>query len=288
MAKLAEIDPDPTVFPFAGDPRDDFRTELGLFVDSVFRENRSVLELLTANYTYLNERLALHYDINTIKGDRFRRVELDNSARWGLLGKGAVLMVTSYPNRTAPVLRGAWILERIMGTPPAPPPPNVEALKDNQAEAKALTVRELMATHRSQPTCFSCHGVMDPLGFALENFDATGKWRTRDRETLTPIDARAKMSDGTALNGPNDLRALLIRRPEQFVQTLTEKLMVYGLGRSIEYRDMPVVRQIIRDAARNHYAFASLVLGLVNSAPFRMAEVPLEGPAAGQQSVAAQ
>jgi hypothetical protein len=161
-------------------------------------------------------------------------------------------------------------------------------LKENIVGGQAQTVRERMERHRADPSCNACHGVMDPLGFALENFDATGKWRTRDRETLTPIDASSKMSDGTALNGPDDLRALLIRRPEQFVQTLAEKLMVYGLGRSIEYRDMPVVRQIVRDAARNHYAFSSVVLGVVNSAPFRMSEVPFEGPPAGQQSVAVQ
>ena len=278
MAKLAEIDPDPTVFPYAGDPRDDFRTELGLFIDSVFRENRSVLELLTANYTYLNERLALHYDIRTIKGDRFRRVELEDSARWGLLGKGAVLMATSYPNRTAPVLRGAWILERIMGTPPAPPPPNVEALKENQAGAKALTVRELMAQHRSQPTCFSCHGVMDPLGFALENFDGVGKWRAKDRYAGTKIDSSGVLPDGRTITSPDDLRNALVANPDQFVQTLTQNLMTYALGRSIEYRDMPTVRAIVRASARDGYRFESLVLNIVTSDAFTQRRVPVEAP----------
>ena len=276
MAKLAEIDPDPTVFPFAGDPRDDFRTELGLFIDSVFRENRSVLELLTANYTYLNERLALHYDINTVKGDRFRRVELDNSTRWGLLGKGAVLMVTSYPNRTAPVLRGAWILERIMGTPPAPPPPNVEALKENQAGAKALTVRELMATHRSQPTCFSCHGVMDPLGFALENFDGVGKWRAKDRYAGTKIDSSGVLPDGRNIASPDDLRNALVENPDQFVQTLTQNLMTYALGRSVEYFDMPTVRAIVRASAKDEFRFESLVLNIIKSDAFSQRRVPDE------------
>jgi len=276
MAKLAEIDPDPTVFPYAGDPRDDFRTELGLFIDSIFRENRSVLELLTARYTFLNERLALHYDIPTVKGDRFRRVELADSARWGLLGKGAVLMVTSYPNRTAPVLRGAWILERIMGTPPAPPPPNVEALKENQAGARALTVRELMANHRSQPTCFACHGVMDPLGFALENFDGVGKWRAKDRYAGTRIDSSGVLPDGRNIASPDDLRDALVANPDQFVQTITQNLMTYALGRSVEYYDMPAVRAIVRASARDDYRFESLVLNIVRSDAFMQGRVPEE------------
>jgi len=274
IGKLDEIDPDMNLFPYAADPREDFRTELRLFIDSVFREDRSVLELLSANYTYLNERLALHYGINNVRGDQWRRVELKDSARWGLLGKGGVLMLTSYPNRTAPVLRGAWILERITGTPPASPPPNVEALKDTKAGEKPKTLREQMALHRSKPSCYSCHGVMDALGFALENFDAVGKWREKDRLAGEIIDASGELPDGSKVNGPDDLRNALLANPEQFVQTLTEKLMTYGLGRTVEYHDMPTVRAIVRAAAKDNYRFSSLIMHIVTSAPFQMRQVP--------------
>ena len=274
MGKLAEIDPDANVFPYAGDPRPEFLKELDLFVDSVFRDDRSVVDLLTANYTYLNERLALLYGINDVKGDRFRRVTLTDSKRFGLLGKGAVLMVTSYPNRTAPVLRGKWILESITGTPPAPPPPNIPAIKDAMAGETPKTMRELMAQHRKQSSCFACHGVMDPLGFALENFDAVGVWRTKDRLAGAAIDASGELPDGTKINGPDDLRKALVANPDQFVQTLTEKLMTYALGRTVEYRDMPTVRQIARDDARDGYRFSSLVMAIVNSEQFQMRSVP--------------
>jgi hypothetical protein len=274
MGKLAEIDPDANIFPYAGDPREDFRTELRMFIASVFREDRNVLDLLTADYTYLNERLALHYGINDVKGDRWRRVSLRDSTRWGLLGKGGVLMVSSYPNRTAPVLRGAWILERIRGTPPASPPPNVEALKDAKAGEKPKSVRELMAAHREKPSCMSCHGVMDPLGFALENFDAVGKWRAKDRLAGSVIDASGELPDGTVVNGPDDLRNALMREPDQFVQTLTEKLMTYALGRTVEFHDMPTVRRIVRDTASEGYHFSSLVMHIINSEPFQMRVAP--------------
>jgi len=276
LGKLSELNPDPNVFPYAGDPRDDFRTELRLFINSVFKENRNVTELLTADYTFLNEQLALHYGINTVKGDRFRRVKLEDSKRWGLLGKGAVLMVSSYPNRTAPVLRGAWILENITGTPPAPPPPNVEALKENEVGKKVLTVRELMAEHSKNPTCHSCHGVMDPLGFALENFDGVGRWREKDRFAGTPIDSSGVLPDGTTVNGPDDLRKALNANSEQFVQTLTEKLMTYALGRTVEYRDMPTVRAIVRKSAADSYKFDSIVMGIIESAPFQMRRLPTD------------
>jgi hypothetical protein len=280
LGKLAEIEPDPSVFPYAGDPREDFRTELKLFIDSVFRQDRSVMELLTADYSYLNERLALHYGINTVKGDRFRRVTLANSVRWGLLGKGGVLMVTSYPNRTAPVLRGAWILERITGTPPASPPPNVEALKENKAGEKARSMRELMAAHRAKASCFSCHGIMDPLGFALENFDGVGKWRAKDRFVGTGIDSSGELPDGTVVTGPDDLRKALIAKPDQFVQTLTEKLMTYALGRAVEYRDMPTIRAIVRASANDNYRFSSLVMNIINSEPFQLRRIPQDDAAA--------
>ncbi|MEP7242803.1 MAG: DUF1592 domain-containing protein [Gammaproteobacteria bacterium] len=271
IGKLAEIDPDANIFPYAADPREDFRQELKLFIDSVFREDHSVLDLLSANYTYLNERLALHYGLKNVRGDQWRRVELPNdSERWGLLGKGGVLMLTSYPNRTAPVLRGAWILERISGTPPASPPPNVESLKDTKAGEKPRTLREQMALHRTKSSCFSCHGVMDPLGFALENFDATGKWREKDRLANARIDSSGELPDGTKINGPDDLRKALMSNPDQFVQTLTEKLMTYALGRTVEYHDMPTVRAITRATANDGYKFSSLVMHIVNSEPFQM------------------
>ena len=206
MKRLDEVVPDRDLFPYAsgrGDPREDFRTELTLFADSIFAEDRSVLDLMTASHSYLNERVALHYGITGVKGDRFRRVEIEESARWGLLGKGAVLMAAAYPNRTSPVLRGAFILEHIQGVPPATPPPGVEALNENDiGTTNALTVREMIAQHRANPACFSCHAVMDPLGFALENFDATGMWRDRDRFAGTQIDASGELPDGTPIEGP--------------------------------------------------------------------------------------
>src|SRR5205085_2946199 len=250
MKRLDEIVPDNDVFPYASgrmDPRQDFRTELTLFSDSVFREDRSVLDLLRANHTYLNERVALHYGITDVKGDHFRRVELKDSTRWGLLGKGAILMAAAYPNRTSPVLRGSFILKYLQGVPPATPPVGVPALDDKDiGTTKALTVRQLMAKHRASPTCSACHAVMDPLGFALENFDATGMWRDKDRFANTTIDSAGELPDGTAIKGPDDLRKALLRRPEQFVQTFTEGLLVYATGRTQQYYDMPAVRRIVR------------------------------------------
>ena len=271
LRALDDADPDAILFPnFDEGLREAFKRELELFVQSVFAEDRSVLDLVTADYTFVNERLALHYGIPNVRGNRFRRVTLSDQNRFGLLGKGAVLTVTSYANRTAPVLRGAWILENLMGTPPAAPPPDVEGFPENKDGEKARSVREIMETHRAKPACNSCHGIMDPLGFALENFDAIGEWRSADRWAGTPIDAAGKLVDGTAIGGPVDLRGALMRRPDQFVQTVTEKLMTYGLGRSVEYYDMPAVRQIVRDAQRDNYRFSSIVMGIVKSAPFQM------------------
>jgi hypothetical protein len=215
--------------------------------------------------------VALLYGIRDVKGDHFRRVQLKDSARFGLLGKGAVLMVTSYPNRTAPVLRGAFILERIWGTPPAAPPPNVGDLKENKEGQKALTVREMMAAHRGNPTCNGCHGVMDPLGFALENFDAIGQFRKVDRFAGTGIDTSGELPDGTRLGGPDDLRRALLGNPDQFAQMLTEKLMMYALGRTLDYKDMPRVRSIVRATAQDNYRFETLVLNIVNSPEFQRA-----------------
>jgi hypothetical protein len=278
--EIDDVDPDPNLFPEFDEPlREAFRKEILLFVDSILRSDRSVVDLLTADHTFVNERLALHYGIPNIRGDRFRRIALPDSHRWGLLGKGSVLLGTSYGNRTAPVLRGAWILENITATPPAAPPPGVETLKENMQGKKAMTMRERMELHRSEPSCNSCHGILDPLGFALENFDAVGKWRTKDREALEPIDSRGELPDGTPLNGPEDLRKQLTASPQQFVQALTEKLMTYGIGRGIEYHDMPTVRAIVREAAKDNYRFAAIVAGVVKSEPFSMKAIPQEQPA---------
>jgi mono/diheme cytochrome c family protein len=284
MKRLDEIVPDSAVFPYASgrsDPREDFRTELTLFADSLFKEDRSVVDLLRATHTYVNERVALHYGITSVKGDRFRRVELAQSARWGLLGKGAVLMAAAYPNRTSPVLRGAFVLKHIQGVPPATPPADVPTLDEkNIGTTKALTVREMIAKHRASPTCAACHAVMDPLGLALENFDATGQWRDRDRYAGAGIDASGVLPDGTPINGPDDLRAALLRRPEQFVQTFTEGLLTYATGRKLEHYDMPTVRKIVRGAAPGEYRFSSLVQAVVKSDQFRMRRVPQPAPAA--------
>jgi hypothetical protein len=274
LKRLEEVEPDTSIFPYAsgrGDPRGDYLTELELFAKSLFDEDRSVVDFMTASHTYLNERVALLYGIQSVKGDQFRRVELEDSTRWGLLGKGAILMAAAYPNRTSPVLRGSFILEYIAGAPPATPPPNVEAFPEAEiGTAKARTVREIMAKHRENPTCFACHGVMDPLGFALENFDAVGVWRDVDRYAGTPIDSAAELPDGTPVTGPDDLREALTRDPEQFVQTFTERFLMYALGRTVDYRDMPAVRKIVRQAADKDYRFSELVWQIVASEPFRM------------------
>src|SRR4029078_8448559 len=223
LRALDDADPDAILFPnFDDGLREAFKRELELFVQSVFTEDRSVLDLLSADYTFVNERLALHYGIPNVRGNLFRRVTLNDSNRFGLLGKGGVLTVASCANRTAPVLRGAWILENLMGTPPAAPPPDVEGFPENKDGEKARSVREIMETHRAKPACNACHGIMDPLGFSLENFDAIGEWRSADRGAGTQIDAAGKLVDGTPVGGPVDLRATLMRRPDQFVQTLTE------------------------------------------------------------------
>jgi len=271
LGELDEIDPDPVAFTDVHrDIRELFAEEAQLFVDSIFREDRSVLDLLTADHTYLNEDLALHYGINSVRGTRYRRVELADENRWGLLGKGGVLMVSSYPNRTSPVLRGAWLLERILGTPPATPPPNVEGLIENVAGEPASTVRERLEAHRVNPSCNGCHGIIDPLGFALENFDAVGRWREKDRDAGALIDSSGVLADGTPLDGPLALREAILRRPEQFIQTFVEKLMTYGLGRTLEYRDMPTIRRIVRESAVHNYEFSAIVLSIVNSDQFLM------------------
>jgi hypothetical protein len=280
MSKLADIEPDPNIFPYAashrdlnGDLREDFREEIRLFVDSVFRGNRNVTDLMNADYSFLNERLAVHYGIRDVKGDNFRKVQLPDPVRYGLLGKAGVLMVSSYPNRTAPVLRGAWILDNVTGTPPTPPPPNVESLKETPPGGKVLSMREQMAVHAKQKSCFACHGIMDPIGLSLENFDGVGHWREKDRLAETVIDASGVLPDGTKVNGPVDLRNALMKNPDQFVQTLTTKMMIYATGRPMEWSDMPVIRGIVRTAAQDDYRFATLLTAIVKSPPFRMQQV---------------
>lgn len=276
IRSIEGIDPDLDVFPnFDDNLRQAMIRETELFFSSVVHEDRSALDLLNGNYTFVNERLALHYGIPNIRGDQFRRVTLTDEQRWGLLGKGSVLMATSYANRTSPVLRGKWILENILGTPPPSPPPNVPALKENVAGMKAQSIRQLLEQHRANPNCATCHRVMDPLGFSLENFDAIGKWRTDDGGN--PIDASGQLADGTKVNGPIALRQALMKHPQQFVGTLTEKLMSYALGRSIAYYDMPTVRQIVRQVANDNYRFSSIIMGVVQSSPFQLRKVPERG-----------
>jgi mono/diheme cytochrome c family protein len=269
LRNLQSARPDGQEFPnFDDNLRQAFRRETELFFDSIVREDRNVLDLLTANYTFVNERLARHYGIPNIYGSQFRRVTLPGENRRGLLGQGSILTVTSYPNRTSPVLRGKWILENILGTPVPAPPPNVPALKENSEGEKPRSMRELMEEHRKNAACASCHKIMDPLGFSLENFDAVGEWRAK--EAAGPIDASGQLADGTKVSGPIDLRNALMRHPEQFVGTFTEKLMTYALGRGVEYYDMPAVREIVREASRNNYRFSSLIVGIVKSVPFEM------------------
>ena len=281
VKKLDEITPDRAQFPHASgllDPRGLFKEELRLFVDSILRSDRSMYDLLTADDTFLNERLAMLYGIETVKGSHFRRVTLDNGergslARRGLLGKGAILMLTAYPNRTSPVLRGAWILDRLLGTPSPEPPLDVPSLPENRRGQPAKTLRARLEQHREKATCFACHGVMDPLGLALENFNAVGQFRANDPDTLTLIDTMGQLPDGTTIKGPDDLRRALVDRPDhQFVQAFTENLLTYALGRSLDYRDMPTVRRIVRQAAADNYRFKSIVLGVVSSDAFRKRE----------------
>jgi len=277
LSKLDEINPDGAIFPYAfgaGDLRPDFKEEIELFIDSIIREDSSVLSLLDADYSYLNERLALHYGIRNIKGNRFRRVDIEDPRRWGLLGKGGVLMTSAYPNRTSPVLRGAWILENIMGTPPPVPPPDVEDLPENEAGQPAVTVRERLEQHRANPTCNACHAVLDPLGFALENFDAVGHWREIDRFSRSPIDSTGILPGGGEVKGPIDLRNALLSEPEMFARTVTTRLMMYALGRPVEATDMPEVRRLVQQSAEQGYRFSSLIKGIIGSRSFRYASVP--------------
>ncbi len=250
--------------------RSAFATETRLFVESILREDRSALDLLRADYTFVNDRLARHYGLPHVQGSHFRRITFPDQRRRGILGQGTLLMVTSQPNRTSPVLRGKWILENILGTPPPPPPANVPPLKEQEGSSeKPKTMRERMAAHRANPVCATCHNSLDPLGFAFENFDAVGQWRDVDK-AYVPIDASGRLPDGTAFGSIVEFREALLRKPENFVTTFTEKLMTYALGRIVDYRDMPTVRKIVRESSLNDYRLSSVILGITKSIAFQM------------------
>ncbi len=262
--------PDPIAFPdFDENLREAYQMETELFIESLLRDDTSLLELLSADYTFVNERLARHYEIPNIYGNRFRKVTFEPGERAGLLSHGSLMTVTSYPNRTSPVLRGKWVLENLLGAPPPEPPPNVPTLEENNEEGEPLSMRQAMFQHRENPACAVCHTAMDPIGFSLENFDAVGAWRELS-EDGTPIDASGTLPDGGAFTGPTGLRDLLLDRPDDFVGTVTEKLMGYALGRGLEYYDAPTVRKIVREAAGDDYRWSSIILGIVKSSAFQM------------------
>ena len=268
LRNLKTASPDPQIFPdFDDNLRQAMREETKLFFQSIVREDRNVMDLMNADYTFVNERLARHYGIPNVYGSQFRRIALTSDERRGLLGQGSILTVTSYPNRTSPVQRGKWILTNLLGIPPTPPPPNVPALKEN-GEGKPLSLRERMEQHRADAVCAGCHKVMDPIGFALENFDAVGEWRTTDDGSA--IDPSGTLYNGTKVEGPAALRNMLDAHPEVFVGVMTEKLLTYALGRGVESYDMPAVRKIVQNAGAHDFRFSSLVLGAVESVPFEM------------------
>jgi mono/diheme cytochrome c family protein len=270
LPKLRGAAPDPDIFPeFDENLRNAFEKETELFLESQIREDHSVSDLISANYTFMNERLAKFYQVPKIYGNGFRRVTFSDKARGGLLGQGGILTVTSYANRTSPVIRGKWLLENLLATPPPPPPPNVPSLKEATPGKTTVSVRERLEEHRSNPACAVCHLRMDPLGFSLESFDGIGKWRTTN-EDGTPIDVSSSLPDGTRLNGIDGLRKFFLDRRQQFASAVTQKLLAYALGRSVEYFDLPSVRKITREAATNDYRWSSIIEGIVKSAPFQM------------------
>jgi hypothetical protein len=270
LRNLASVNPDMRLFAdFDDNLRQAFRQETEMFFESILREDRSVLDLLRANYTFLNERLAKHYGIPNVYGSRFRRVEFDESSvRGGLLRQGSILTVTSYPNRTSPVMRGKWILSNILGVPPPPPPTVPPPLKETIAGEKVLPIRERMAEHRENPACSGCHQLMDPVGFSLENYDAVGRWRAF--EDGKAIDVSGSLPDGSKFDGVAGLQQAVLKRPELFTTTFTEKLLTYALGRGVEYYDAPAVREIVRKASESDFRMSSFVVGIVNSSPFQM------------------
>ena len=274
LRNLDNVYPLPSAFPeFDDNLRESFKQETELFFDEQIREDHSLLDLFTANYSFLNERLADHYGVQGIYGNHFRKVSLDGHKRGGLLGHGSLMTVTSYPNRTSVVLRGKFVLDNLLGSPPPEPPPNVPALEESSQTGKQLTMREAMAQHRENPACRVCHAAMDPIGFSLENYDAVGKWR--DMFAGVDVDASGLLPDGAAFNGRKGLENLILDRPTDFVATVTEKLLTYALGRGVEYYDMPTVRSIVRQSEQEDFSWSSLILGVVKSAPFQMRRTAL-------------
>jgi len=285
LNSLDLVQPDPKIFnTFNATLREDFIAEAEKFLDSILLENRNVTELLTSNQTFVNDTLARYYGIDGPPTSAFKQVTLTDPNRFGLLGKAAILMRTSYADRTSPVLRGAWVLDKIIGTPPTEPPPNVGSnLAEPSAEAPK-TVRARLEAHRDNPACKQCHGVIDPTGLALENFDAIGQYRTTDRQAANAkIDASTVMPNGVAIDGPVQLRQELVKSPEKFVTAMTEKLLMYAINRQLEYFDMPQVRKVVRDAKKDDYTLTSLVLGIVNTDAFRK-----QGPAAVSKTASKQ
>ncbi|HEY3518382.1 MAG TPA: DUF1592 domain-containing protein, partial [Gammaproteobacteria bacterium] len=276
--------PNSVGFPnFDDNLRQGLKMETQLFFQSIVEEDRSVLDLMTASYTFLNERVAKHYGVRGVYGPHFRRVELTDERRFGLLGKGSVLMVSSHTDRTSPVVRGKWVLENVLGSPPPAPPANVPLLEEVDPKG-VMTFRQKLEAHRANPACAGCHATMDPIGFALENFDVVGAWRDREKGAGTPpIDASGRLADGTVVDGAVALRHALMSDPEIFVSTVVQKLMTYGLGRGLTATDMPVVRGIVRDAAGDDYRFSSIVLAITESVPFRMRKAPAADQVAGIQ-----
>jgi hypothetical protein len=273
LRNIPRLQPDPAVFPsFDENLRLALGQETELLIESTLREDRSVGDLIDTDYTFVNERLAEHYGMEGIYGNEFRRVAVKDPNRRGLLGQASILAVTSYPNRTAPTIRGKWVLEQLLGTPPPPPPPNVPSLKED-ASAKRMSMRQRMEQHRANPSCATCHRVMDPVGFALENFDGLGRWRVSVGPGTGPIDASGVLPDGTAFDGPAGLRDVLLGRRDQFVEAFTERLLTYAVGRGLEEYDRPVIRRITREAARDGQRWSSIILGIVKSAPFQMRRV---------------
>jgi hypothetical protein len=269
LRNLDKVTPDLLMFPdFDDNVRQAFRRETELFFTSIVRENRSVLDLLDADYTFVNERLARHYGIKGVYGSRFRRVTVTDPNRRGLLGQGSFLSLTSAANRTSPVLRGKYVISNLLNTPPLPPPANVPQLEESAPKDRPSTVRGQLELHRANPVCASCHRNIDPVGFALENFNAVGQWQDETKDGLK-IDSAGVLSDGTPIDGPVALRKALLARPNVFVGTVAEKLMIYALGRGLEPVDMPVVRSIVNASAKKDYAVQSIILGIVQSSPFQ-------------------
>ena len=272
LGRLNTAAPDAELFPYFNDSlRQAFRTETEMFLNYVIKEDRPLLELLEADYTFVNERLAEHYGIPDIRGSHFRRVKLPDRNRGGLLGQSSVLTITSYANRTSPVIRGKWVLENILGSPPPPPPANVPGLREKNERGKVLSMRAQMEQHRANPVCASCHKVMDPIGFALENYDGIGKWRTIDAASGADIDPSGALPDSTAFVGPAGLKEVILeKRSIDFELTFVEKLLTYALGREVDYRDAATIRSIIRNTEKDQHKISALITAIVESSPFQM------------------